>query len=80
MSDPIPIRDASEPPNEHVIDALERMLVLARSGELRGVVILANMPRESYSEWAGRWDGPSAVWSLECWKHKLLHATQTGLR
>lgn len=76
MTEPRPLRDVSEPPHEGVIDALERMLVLACSGELRGVVILGNTPGSSAYEQAGTWDGPSILWALETWKHRFLHGAQ----
>lgn len=79
MSEPVPIRDASCPADETVVELLERYLALAKAGKLRGVIVLGDMPGESDCDSAGRWDGPKVMWAVECWKHRFLHKIQEGL-
>lgn len=79
MSEPRRLHDASQEPNRDVVEALERMLVLAKAGNLRGVVVLGFHPTESYFENAGEWDAPHAFWTLETWKHRFLHIHQEDL-
>lgn len=78
MSDPIPIRDVSQPADETVVELLERFLSMAKTGELRGVIVLGDTPGVCDSQSAGTWNGPKAVWAFECWKHRFFHSIQEG--
>lgn len=73
------LRDASPAPDERVIAVLEKFVALAKAGELRGVIVIADLVESSDSEAAGTWNGPKALWALETWKHRFLHDIQVEL-
>lgn len=79
MSEPTRIRDVSQPADKAVVAVLERFLEMARSGELRGVIVIGDTPGSSDSQSAGTWNGPKAMWAIECWKHRFFHLVQGDL-
>lgn len=79
MSEPVPIRDVSQPADAAVVAVLEKFLEMAKSGELRGVIVIGDLPGSSDSQSAGSWNGPKALWAIECWKHRFFHSIQEGL-
>lgn len=57
-----------------IVACLEEALAMAKRGELTGVVILSNMVGQSHTNWAGKWDAPSALWAFEIWKAQVVEA------
>lgn len=81
MSDrpPVDLKAVAAKPNQVVIDRLEQLLALAKTGELRGFCILTNEHLSVSAMSAGDWDADEAVYAAECWKHRYLHHRQENL-
>lgn len=62
----------TEQPNLGVIETLEAMLERAKTGELRGVVVVAHARALVSHAWGGEWSTQEAVFALEIAKHRIL--------
>jgi hypothetical protein len=76
MNEPRNIRDVSQAADATVVAVLERFLTMAKSGEIRGVIMLGDSLGATDYDSAGTWNGPKALWAFECWKHRFLHSIQ----
>lgn len=67
-----PVQELQAKPNQDAIDTLERMLVMAKTGELRGVVAVTFHVGGSKRWQSGYWGAAEALWAFEHMKHSLL--------
>jgi len=76
MNDVAVMSEYRDAPNERVVEKCERLLAMAKSGEMQGLVVLYDGTGGAalgYTE-AGVWDSAHAVFMAECWKHHRVIA------
>lgn len=73
MSDPVQLRQAEADPDARVVDALEGLLERARSGELRGFVLVGSLTGdETAVVFVGEIDCPKTVAYAGAVKHRAM--------
>jgi len=66
-------------PVAEVIESLERLLEIAKTGELRSFTYFAELQTDEGAgvehDTAGTVDAPGALFAFECWKAGVIRAT-----